>query len=167
MNHDIDNLIRGARPRVEEPARERAIQRTAPAFVAPAPPTPWLRIAAVLALACAAGFAAASWLGPAPPGQAEVIQARNELAGLEARTRAFEEAAQRIEVLNRKADDLLKTSPRPLDQALKATVEEIASRRHRERLEQQRERHLAYVRKRYEQDVERTMAHLKRDYNLG
>jgi hypothetical protein len=162
VRQDLDNLIRDARPATSDLARQRVIEQVAPAFV-PVRPMPWLRVAAVLALAAASGFAAVAWQGraadPAPDGlealQADLVQLRQRSDALDARAAGL--ASRGGET----------ATGQPLDRALAAEVSRVLDERERQRREQYRERHLAYARRQYQQEVENAVVELRARYRLG
>jgi hypothetical protein len=164
---DIDKLIRAARPAIDEGAGRRAVARIAPGFVTPATPTPWLRLAAAIVIAAAAGFGVSAWMaGASEPAQDPLAEVEASLSHIDSRLDAMPGLTEaELQELEQKTQRLERMAM-PLDELLRVSVEEVAQERHLQRMEEQRERHLSYVRNRYERDVNRSMARFKREYRL-
>ncbi|MBX3473341.1 MAG: hypothetical protein KF754_03095 [Planctomycetes bacterium] len=162
MHGDLDNLIRSAKPATNDVARQRVMAQVVPAFV-PVVPTPWLRIAAALVLAAAAGFAAVAWQSrPATQGPDVVAELQQDLAVARARVDALN--ARNLNVADVSADS--PTAPWT-QQAVADAVRQALEDRDRNRREQHRERHLAYARRHYQQQVDAAVVSLRGEYRLS
>lgn len=156
--NDFDELIRSAKPKVNDGSAGRVIELVAHGFARPAVPTPWLRIAAALLLACGTGFAVSAWFAAPGAESAELAAVQRQIEDIDRRlTRADASLS---------APQITEFDHR-LEQAIARSVDEVSVARSKARRERQREAHLAYARKEYEKSVEKALVKLKKDYDLS